>query len=1819
MEAVPPLLRELWRRRTQRLASNVATRGREHREIAHAAALIGEDYHDRFLVELIQNANDQIQLGAERDSTVVVVRTDGLLAVSNSGQVVTERNLERLSSLADSDKTGVLVGNKGVGFKAVYQVTDTPEVFSAGKACMPDRQGTVFDNLGIGFALERAPFNHPQLVAAVEQDIGSFFAKNEGLAGSIVELGFEDPNAAVISEFNKVAGFKYPLPRTTDDFKKRARSLEIPEAFQHAIRTLVVLPFRNETASDDAEKAIDRLVGADRKEHPQAELAILFLAGVRELVVLDHVRGLRWRFSSSAIEDGNGIEIATVKAFLPDGTKRTKGYWVLRADVLDCDEAIATTRRTVIDAALTDFGLEAWKVDDPLPVTVALPKPAGSKTAPLGPSGRFCLGLPTEQSTGLPAHVDARFFAKISRDGVNFDHRQGYNDLLLDVAIELLDRLLTLLRGGETLEERRAATLALHRPANSTGDLAERAYRENGIADGEVVLTWDGMHYIRRHECVLPSDDERSLLPYIESALGAEAPDLLHRLPEEGILFNAPEVLETLEIPDLKADPHPWLARRERPKSAIERSALLHRTAGPGWWEPYVHALLRCFDASELRKQVWLPVGQSELAAPGKRVFLPTPIDAQGDEEEVANVPPHVASLLNLVDGSAIRLRVNGRALTRLALRLTEAKLVRRPRRIELLEEALFPALESAVRDGAEFSLDLFEQAVLWIASMRETSRNKLDCTQALVPLTSGSGVVWESAGRCYLGMGWGLSESHERLLEIAYPDRRLVDFSDLAERFSLSEEDNGIWCDAVKVMGVRDTPRLFVVPRDRVWPLRGLHYELKVEGSPTLGRPEIDPVFHSYLEHLAKSGTPWDWSYSHDVDDVRWIEGLEDATRRQAVLDLMLAHPDVYLPHSTVNLRRVGHRPIRTVPQLWAYALSALGWPIFPGERGVGGEPVRVPATQAWLVPDGRRRAAYARLLSVVPHEYAQASTLLRAIGVWSTEDAPLRRLLLGLTQLATRLESERLSTRREALSLAMELFTQVDDRLNSDEPQRLRENLELPLLRARKLQAVNPSTADGALLVFDDDPARSRYIKDIDRGYRVPVARDARVERLFASFAKTWGVERVLKTSTAAVELHFTSKDEEPERFLDWLQRQFPRVEVAIELAAMLTLGGDRTLRAERISRHWRNFERLRVDVGSFRSTDINSFYDRTNDLLQVSASLAPEEVVAVTWELAGVRSRDLWEGYSRALSDRHERANATRNFLRDREISEVEIVEVADAAGLHRGQNVDALECALLALRCFLTPDTDLDAAAVWWADIGRSPEEIAQSLHRPELARVLSEAISMRSPNGELHLLRELNVPWGTWQDAVLRRDGQRYVFGETTARYRSIWNHILAVVRERAARDDKLDLDELTSFLEPLDGAEVPEEVATLPLDVAGPDEAAWAEMRRMLDVYPTLASAVDGLPSPPWGDELPIPRDATKRGVRLYREEPVETREIEASVSVRAVVQIAVQLAPSLGESVDGSIVLANPRIVRLTAGAWAHVYCALAVLRDVLQAAAPETVGRLSAIRAFHGPNSETSLSAGLPDLPAPIAPEPQRKKVIVGVELTESELQDDLASGSRGAIGEQLAKAASIELDPALLASTRPPLDPIPVRTGGGKKNGHRGKGRLGRSQRKPKHESELVGILGEALVHEWLTSTMGDDYGPDCWRSKARERYGFPACGDDGLGYDFKVPDPSGRLFGFPVDAFLIEVKSTSGDGQGPFPMSRNEWDVARQSHEASAGDVYIILRVFQADSAPTIGDVLIDPFAAHRRGEIRLAERDLWVSVAQPVRKEEGVEL
>src|SRR5258708_4661591 len=55
----PSLLRELWCRRLDTLISGIANKDTYYVQIANAAEHISAEYHGRFLIELLQNANDQ--------------------------------------------------------------------------------------------------------------------------------------------------------------------------------------------------------------------------------------------------------------------------------------------------------------------------------------------------------------------------------------------------------------------------------------------------------------------------------------------------------------------------------------------------------------------------------------------------------------------------------------------------------------------------------------------------------------------------------------------------------------------------------------------------------------------------------------------------------------------------------------------------------------------------------------------------------------------------------------------------------------------------------------------------------------------------------------------------------------------------------------------------------------------------------------------------------------------------------------------------------------------------------------------------------------------------------------------------------------------------------------------------------------------------------------------------------------------------------------------------------------------------------------------------------------------------------------------------------------------------------------------------------------------------------------------------------------------------------------------------------------------------------------------------------------------------------
>ncbi len=96
--------------------------------------VVGTEYGDRVLYELIQNAHDAHRdEGEGRIAVELVVRseTEGTLYVANGGTGFRRRDVEAIENLATTaKKIGEGIGNKGLGFRSIEALTDDVRIFS---------------------------------------------------------------------------------------------------------------------------------------------------------------------------------------------------------------------------------------------------------------------------------------------------------------------------------------------------------------------------------------------------------------------------------------------------------------------------------------------------------------------------------------------------------------------------------------------------------------------------------------------------------------------------------------------------------------------------------------------------------------------------------------------------------------------------------------------------------------------------------------------------------------------------------------------------------------------------------------------------------------------------------------------------------------------------------------------------------------------------------------------------------------------------------------------------------------------------------------------------------------------------------------------------------------------------------------------------------------------------------------------------------------------------------------------------------------------------------------------------------------------------------------------------------------------------------------------------------------------------------------------------------------------------------------------------------------------------------------------------------
>ncbi|MFD8744409.1 sacsin N-terminal ATP-binding-like domain-containing protein [Streptomyces sp. NPDC059616] len=350
-----------------------------------------QEYEGRTVLELVQNGHDA--LGGDRPGRLSVLavseKSGGVLYVANEGAVFSEKNFRAITEVALSSKAaGEGIGNKGLGFRSVLQLTDWPEIYSKASSESP-----VFDGYCFRFARPddvHALVEDPALAAGVTEDISPLALP--------VPAEATDPVLKQLAEEGFSTVVRLPLR------DRHAWGLAVAQMSDMVNGEAPLLLFLDRVAA---------LLVEVRDDSPDAFTRVLS----RTERVSDLVRNRETDWVTE-------VDLAEAGRYLL--ARRTLESGALR-------EAIRrSVRAREIDAAWENWNAEAW-------VAVAL------RLDTQITYGRMYTFLPMAAAvrSPFPGHVHAPFFTKLARLGISTS--VALNDHLLDhvavLAVELSRRI----------------------------------------------------------------------------------------------------------------------------------------------------------------------------------------------------------------------------------------------------------------------------------------------------------------------------------------------------------------------------------------------------------------------------------------------------------------------------------------------------------------------------------------------------------------------------------------------------------------------------------------------------------------------------------------------------------------------------------------------------------------------------------------------------------------------------------------------------------------------------------------------------------------------------------------------------------------------------------------------------------------------------------------------------------------------------------------------------------------------------------------------------------------------------------------------------------------------------------------------------------------------------------------------------------------------------------------------------------------------------------------------------------------------------------
>ncbi|GAB4844079.1 hypothetical protein Ancab_014043 [Ancistrocladus abbreviatus] len=110
---------------------------KQHARLGRALHCLSQELYSQdshFLLELVQNADDNVYPEKVEPTLLFIIQETGIIVLNNE-RGFTAQNIRALCDVGNSTKKGSsagYIGQKGIGFKSVFRVTDAPEIHSNG-------------------------------------------------------------------------------------------------------------------------------------------------------------------------------------------------------------------------------------------------------------------------------------------------------------------------------------------------------------------------------------------------------------------------------------------------------------------------------------------------------------------------------------------------------------------------------------------------------------------------------------------------------------------------------------------------------------------------------------------------------------------------------------------------------------------------------------------------------------------------------------------------------------------------------------------------------------------------------------------------------------------------------------------------------------------------------------------------------------------------------------------------------------------------------------------------------------------------------------------------------------------------------------------------------------------------------------------------------------------------------------------------------------------------------------------------------------------------------------------------------------------------------------------------------------------------------------------------------------------------------------------------------------------------------------------------------------------------------------------------------